>query len=73
MKDQVEVWKPIPGYEGKYEFSNLHNVKSLSRFIKRGNGGFWSKEKILKIFLVFYQFSMSKNTKVCTIYWVIHY
>lgn len=48
MENQKEIWKPIPGYEGNYEFSNLHNVKSLSRFIKRGNGGFWSKERILK-------------------------
>jgi len=65
MKDQVEVWKPIPGYEGKYEFSNLHNVKSLSRFIKRGNGGFWSKEKILKIFLEegYYKVGLCLNGK----------
>ena len=26
-----EVWMPIPGYEGKYEVSNLGNVKSLKR------------------------------------------
>lgn len=33
-----EVWKPITGYEGKYEVSNLGNVKSLSRIIVRKNG-----------------------------------
>lgn len=33
-----EVWMPIPGYEGKYELSNLNNVKSL----------YFGKERILK-------------------------
>lgn len=28
-----EVWKPIEGYEGRYEVSNLGRVKSLSRTI----------------------------------------
>lgn len=27
----VEIWRPIQGYEGLYEVSNLGNVKSLSR------------------------------------------
>jgi hypothetical protein len=26
----MEVWKDIPGYEGKYQVSNLGNVKSLN-------------------------------------------
>lgn len=25
----VEIWRPIQGYEGLYEVSNLGNVKSL--------------------------------------------
>ena len=28
-----EVWKPIEGYEGRYEVSNLGRVKSLSRTV----------------------------------------
>lgn len=49
MKDQLEIWKPIKGYEGIYEFSNLNNVKSLSRIIKKKNGAVVNlKEKILK-------------------------
>jgi len=49
MKEEVETWKPIKGYEGFYEFSNFHNIKSLSRVVKRKNGGFnISKERILK-------------------------
>ena len=27
----MEVWKDIPGYEGKYQISNKGNVKSLAR------------------------------------------
>lgn len=36
----MEVWKDIPGYEGKYQVSNLGRVKSLPRaekFCKREN------------------------------------
>ena len=35
------------GYEGIYQISELGNVKSLSRYIENGNGGYFSKEKIL--------------------------
>lgn len=27
----MEQWKPIPGFEGKYEVSNIGNVRSLTR------------------------------------------
>ena len=30
-----EVWKPVKGYEGSYEVSNLGNVRSLSRVVHR--------------------------------------
>lgn len=47
-----ETWKDIPGYEGKYQVSNIGRVKSLSREIhsKNQNGEFtWiSKERIHK-------------------------
>ena len=36
-----EVWKDIEGYEGKYQVSNLGNVKSL-------NYNHTGKEKLLK-------------------------
>lgn len=30
-----EIWKPIEGYEGLYEVSNLGRVRSLDRYVKR--------------------------------------
>lgn len=32
-----EVWKPIKGYEGLYEVSNLGNVRSVDRYVMCGN------------------------------------
>ncbi|OQB09043.1 MAG: NUMOD4 motif protein [Parcubacteria group bacterium ADurb.Bin216] len=37
-----EVWKPVVGYEGYYQVSNLGNVRSIDRTI---NGGRWGTEK----------------------------
>ena len=30
MNDNIEIWKPVVGYEGIYEVSNLGNVRSLN-------------------------------------------
>ncbi len=32
-----ETWKPIKGYEGLYEVSNLGNLRSLDRHVMNGN------------------------------------
>lgn len=32
-----EIWKPIKGYEGLYEISNLGRAKSLNYYGKKGN------------------------------------
>ena len=42
-----ETWKPITGYEGLYEISNMGRVKSLPRLHNNRGGGYYSKEKIL--------------------------
>lgn len=35
----IEIWKPIPGYEGRYEVSNMGRVWSLARITSRGVRG----------------------------------
>lgn len=41
----TEVWKQIPGYENKYEVSNLGNVRSVTRVVyqKDSHGGMMEK------------------------------
>ena len=34
---QTEIWKPVSGYNGYYEVSNLGRVKSVTRKIERTN------------------------------------
>ena len=47
-----EIWKDIPGYEGKYQVSNMGNVKSLQRTINSSNQHetftFQTQERILR-------------------------
>ena len=35
--DQIERWRPVPGYEGSYEVSDLGRVRSLDRRDGRGH------------------------------------
>lgn len=46
----MEEWRPIKGYEGIYEVSNLGNIRSLDRYMysKRWNGNRLIKGHILK-------------------------
>ena len=34
MSNNIEIWKPIAGYEGVYEVSNMGRVRSIDRFRK---------------------------------------
>lgn len=43
-----EQWKPIKGYEGLYEVSNLGRVKSLPKYHNCGKQGYMQSEKNLK-------------------------
>lgn len=46
--DNKEIWKDIPGYEGRYQASNMGRIKSLSRKVPTADGYRTVKEKILK-------------------------
>jgi len=45
----MELWKDIPGYEGRYQVSNLGRVKSLPRLVDNHTGQLLVKERILNI------------------------
>ncbi len=38
MQEVEEFWVPVVGYEGYYEISNLLNMRSLQRVVKRKDG-----------------------------------
>lgn len=44
--EQVEVWKDIKNYEGKYQVSNFGRVKSLARIVESRKGIFGNKKEI---------------------------
>lgn len=48
-----ETWKPINGFEGYYEASNLGKIRSLSRIVKHKNRGHkqFKRGKQIKFFL----------------------
>ena len=70
---EKEIWRPIKGYEGLYEASNLGNVRSVDRVIVYSNGRkHFLKGKILKpvknqegyLFLWLFKDSKRKTFKV---------
>lgn len=61
-----EIWKDIVGYEGSYQVSNLGRIKSLDRYIKRGNVIQFKKGKILTPVEnkdLYHSLKLSKNGK----------
>jgi hypothetical protein len=62
-----EVWKPVIGYEGFYEVSNLGRVQSLERYVPSRWGTVRIAAKILKPVnnhKGYYQYSLSKDNSV---------
>lgn len=43
-----EIWKPVIGWEGLYEVSNLGNVRSLDRYVNQKNYKKFCKGQLLK-------------------------
>ena len=39
-----EIWRPIPGYEGLYEVSNLGRVRSVDRYVKSKGESYWLRK-----------------------------
>lgn len=61
-----EIWKPVVGYEGMYEVSNLGNVKSLSRVVKGSYGDFTKPERQMTLTLNgqgYYTMTLTRNGK----------
>ena len=48
MENIQEVWRPIDGFEGLYEVSNLGRVRSCDRFVNSKGGTRLHKGKVLK-------------------------
>jgi hypothetical protein len=74
METKNEIWKPIEGYEDRYEVSNLGRVRSLDRYIPAkcalsktdDDVLFFRKGKIIKLWEVYggyFQASLSKGDK----------
>ena len=65
-----EYWRPVLGYEGLYEVSNLGRARSLDRWVKCPNGSVrFYKGKILKLKTNKYGYlkvNLCKNGKVKT-------
>ena len=40
----IEEWRPIPGYEGLYEVSNLGRVRSVDRYVKSKGESYWLRK-----------------------------
>lgn len=70
MKDLLnETWKPVKGFEGLYEVSNLGNVRSLDRYVMCGNKYCLVKGKPRKPYLTpkgYLITNLSKNGQVKT-------
>jgi hypothetical protein len=45
--ENIEFWKDIVGYEGRYKVSNNGNVKSLARITESRKGVFQNKKEVM--------------------------
>lgn len=57
---QEEIWKDIPGFEGRYQVSSFGRIKSLPRKVKAGRTYRYVKEHILS-----YRYDYRGYARVC--------
>lgn len=48
---EKETWKPVVGFEGLYEVSDLGRVRSLDRIVKQWNRHAWIEREFLGVIL----------------------
>ena len=49
LKDKtIEIWRPIPGYEGFYDASNLGRIRSRTIMVRRSMGGLQKSVGIIR-------------------------
>lgn len=61
-----EIWKPVKGFEGLYEVSNMGNVRSVDRYVMFGDRCCFLKGKPRKPYLTpkgYLSATLSKNKK----------
>lgn len=56
---KTEIWRPVAGYEGLYEVSNLGRVRSLARRLK--NGHFWVEKILVPTFSNYMRVQLCKD------------
>ena len=69
-----EIWKPIKGYEGLYEVSNLGRVKALERLKNCNKGYGYIKEHIMnfnKCCSEYYRVPLTNNEHIRK-YYLVH-
>lgn len=47
MRNDIEIWKPVVGWEAEYQVSSFGRILSVARFIARNGGSGWQRERIL--------------------------
>lgn len=66
MSNNIEIWKPVVGYEGLYECSSLGNVRSLDRIDSVGRRIKGKHIKPLESRFGYHRLSLCKEGKVIT-------
>lgn len=44
---EIEEWRPVLGYEGRYSVSSTGRIKTERKYVIHPTGNYWAKEKIL--------------------------